>query len=348
MANSRGGYAVRNYIQNAGGERTVSHAILGGTPNHGVWFSMPGLPDGSEFAGAGPLLQALNRPKDAAGDEVTGPVKWLTIRSDHNDKYAQPDGVWLGKKGVPTGIGYDGPALKGATNVVIPGIDHRETAFSLAAFAVAYEFITGRRPAAREIVPESTVILAGRINGLGVNPTDPASGNFADNLPLRGARLEVFAIDPATGQRLRGPAYVQEIGADGRWGPFTSVPGTRYEFAIAAPGYTTTHLYRSPFPRSCSIVNMHPERVTSEAERKADALVIFTRPRGYFDPARDRMEFDGHTPPPGVLPGAGVSSSRITPSGPPRKVTAEFDGEKLVGMTWPMAENQVCVLELTY
>ena len=37
MGNSRGGNAIRNYIQNGGGEQAVSHAILGGTPNHGVW-----------------------------------------------------------------------------------------------------------------------------------------------------------------------------------------------------------------------------------------------------------------------------------------------------------------------
>ena len=37
VANSRGGNAVRDYIANGGGAAKVSHAILGGTPNHGVW-----------------------------------------------------------------------------------------------------------------------------------------------------------------------------------------------------------------------------------------------------------------------------------------------------------------------
>ena len=37
MGNSRGGNAIRNYIANGGGAAKVSHAILGGTPNHGVW-----------------------------------------------------------------------------------------------------------------------------------------------------------------------------------------------------------------------------------------------------------------------------------------------------------------------
>ena len=52
----------------------------------------PALARNSEFAGAGPFLTALNAPKNPAGDEVTGPVKWLTLRSDRNDKYAQLDG----------------------------------------------------------------------------------------------------------------------------------------------------------------------------------------------------------------------------------------------------------------
>ena len=54
-------------------------------------------------------------------------MKWMTIRSDNNDKFAQPDGVWIGAKGTPTNVSFDGPALKGAENVVIAGIDHRET-----------------------------------------------------------------------------------------------------------------------------------------------------------------------------------------------------------------------------
>ena len=79
-----------------------------------------GLRERSEFSGLSPFLQQLNAPKNASGDEVTPGVKWLTIRSDNNDKYAQPDGLWIGAKGTPTNIGFDGPALKGATNVVLP------------------------------------------------------------------------------------------------------------------------------------------------------------------------------------------------------------------------------------
>lgn len=348
MGNSRGGNAIRNYIANGGGEATVSHAILGGSPNHGVWaVPIEGLSSNSEFAGHGPFLTALNRPKNAAGDEVTGPVRWLTIRSDNNDKFGQPDGLWIGKRGVATGVTAATMELKGATNVVIPRIDHRETAYSPAAFAAAHRFITGRDPATTEVVPEPRVTLAGRVTGLGLSSTDPASGNYTNNLPLAGARLDVYAIDPVTGERRGAPAHSQVIGAEGTWGPFTADREARYEFVIAAPGYATTHIYRSPFPRSTDLIVLRGERVP-EADRNAPALVLLNRPRGYFDPARDKMAFDGQSPPPGAVLGAGVAQSRIKPTGLPRAIVAEFNGEKVVGRSWPLGQNHVSVLELTY
>ena len=346
VGNSRGGYAIRNFIRNGGGAPLVSHAVLGGTPNHGVWALRDFSPN-SEFNGTGPFLTALNAPRNGAGDEVDGPVKWMTIRSENNDKFAQPDGLWIGRRAQPTNVTYAGPELKGADNIVIPRIDHRETSFSPAAFAAMHRFITGRVPAVADIAPESRVVLSGKVSGLGLSSTDPASGNFANNLPLPGARLTIHVIDEATGER-RGPAvHEQVVGPDGAWGPFNAGPRARHEFVVAAPGYATTHIYRSPFPRSSALVNLRPERVP-EADRAAPSLAILNRPRGYFDPNRDRMAFDGQNPPPGAVPGAGVASSRIRPAGPPRMVVGEFNGERVVGRTWPLSENRVSVLELTY
>src|SRR5206468_5215099 len=54
---------------------------------------------------------------------------FLTLRSDGLDKFAQPDGRFVGKPGAPTGITAEGPALKGATNIALGALDHRETAF---------------------------------------------------------------------------------------------------------------------------------------------------------------------------------------------------------------------------
>jgi hypothetical protein len=246
-------------------------------------------------------------------------------------------------------VGHDGPELKGARNVVIAGLDHRETSFSPAAFAAAYQFLTGKAPA-MDIVPEAQVELSGVITGLGLNPKDPASGDYPDNLPLADAELAIYETDATTGQRLGAPVYTRKTGPDGRWGPFRPRAGVAHEFEIKAAAYAITHIYRSPFPRSSGIVNLRPERVTAAAEKEAPALAIFTRPRGYFDVRRDTLRFDGQTPPPGLPPaGAGVSSSRLKlGNATDRAITAEFNGEKLAGRVWPAAAGHVTVLELTY
>jgi pimeloyl-ACP methyl ester carboxylesterase len=337
VGNSRGGYAIRNYIQNGGGAATVSHAVLGGTPNHGVW-AIKGFRELNEFSGTGPFLTALNAPKNAAGDEVTGPVRWLTLRSDRNDKFAQPDGLWIGTRGTPTNVTYEGPALKGATNRVLNGADHRETSFSPAAFAATYQFITGVAPAQADIVPQAlpVIVLDGKINS-------------AENLPLPGTRVQVFAVDPATGSRKGDAVHSKTVGADGFWGPFAAAPGTAYEFVVEAPGYAITHIYRSPFPRGTALLHMRPERL-ADADREAKSVVVFTRPRGYFDAQRDAMTLDGQTALPGVPPqGAGVSAARLRLArDEQRPVTGRFNAESLTGQTWPVAGNHVTVLELTY
>ncbi len=345
IGNSRGGNAIRNYIQNGGGGLTVSHAILGGTPNHGIW-AIKGFNEGSEFSGTGSFITGLNAPKNAAGDEVTAPVKWLTLRSDNNDKYAQPDGLWIGARGKPTNITYDAPALKGANNVVLPRVDHRETSFSPAAFDATWRFLTGRAPGTLAIQPEAHPVLSGKVAGLGVDPLDPKSGSFVNNLPLAGAQLQIWATDPATGQRKGEAAYTRTIAADGQWGPFEAQAGVPHEFVISAPGYATIHVYRAAFPRSSKLVNLRAERLV-EADKDAQAIVIFNRPRGYFDITRDAISFDGQTPPPGVPAGAGGSSSKIRyPGVPDRSITGAFNGQVITGRAWPAAQGHLSVLEL--
>lgn len=347
VGHSRGGYAIRSYIDHGGGDARVSHAVLAGTPNHGVWADPRNRP-ANEFNGAGPFLTALNAPKGASGQEVTPGVNWLTLRSDRHDKYAQPDGEWIGSKGRPTNVGHDGPALQGAQNIVLTGADHRETAFSAQAFAAMWRFLTGRDPAGTAIVPESRIRLDGTVCGFGVN-NDPSQGSEPSNLPLSGARVDVYATNPSTGERIGPAAHTKTVGADGRWGPFDARPGTPYEFVITAPGYAITHIYRSPFPRSSPVVQLRPERV-AEADRDARSVVTLVRPRGFFGIPRDDISLDGMSPPGGIPPGVpAVSSARLKLLGPPgRAVAGEFNGERIVGRAWPVAENRVVFLELHY
>ncbi len=343
VGNSRGGYAIRNYVQNFGGAARVERVVLGGTPNHGVRADASSG-TGNEFNGAGPFLTALNAPKGPNGDEVTPGPAWLTLRSDNNDKYAQPDGLWIGAPGKPTNVTFDGPALKGATNLVLPGRDHREVSFHAEAFTRTWEFITGRPPASTEVQPEAAPLLDGQISGLG--PAGP------DNRPLAGALLQIYAVDAATGARQGEALHSKTVGADGRWGPFAARPGTPYEFVVSAAGYAVTHVYRSPFPRGSAIVHLRADKL-QDADRAAQSVLVFTRPRGYFGIPRDRVVFDGISPPPGVPAGgvAGIASSRLRlAAGAGRPVVGEFDSgplhERIVARAWPAAENHLVVLEL--
>ncbi len=74
VGNSRGGNSIRSFIK-AGGAGDVSHAVLCGVPNHGVFLTDDNL--GNEFNGRGPFLRGLNEGES----EVTPGVAFLTLRS---------------------------------------------------------------------------------------------------------------------------------------------------------------------------------------------------------------------------------------------------------------------------
>ena len=63
----------------------------------------------------------------------------------------------------------------------------------------------------------------------------------------------------------------------------------------------------------------------------------------------DRISFDGKAPP-GIPQGvAGVASSKLKlAEAGGRTVVGEFNGERVVGRTWPAANNEISTLELTY
>ena len=344
MGNSRGGNAIRHYIANGGGAAKVSHAILGGTPNHGVWANT-GFRPNNEFNGSGAFLMALNAPQGLNGHEVTPGPQWLTLRSDNNDKFAQPDGLWIGASGTPTNVTFDGPALKGATNLVLPARDHRELSYHPEAFAHAYRFVTGQSPSTRSIdhvTPEARVTLSGLVTGVtAAGPT---------NLALAGAELAVFAVNRDTGARQGAALWQGTPAADGRWGPITTPAGTALELVLQAPGFATTHFYRAPFARSANTVHLRPERL-ADSDKGGGAVVSFTRPRAYFGLPRDTILLDGQ-PAPGIPPGvAGVAQSRLKlTAATQRAVVGEFRSgviaERVVGQTWPAAANHLTVLEL--
>jgi Lipase C-terminal domain/Lipase (class 2) len=334
VGNSRGGNPIRSYIKN-GGVADVSHAILCGVPNHGVYDWDDGL--GNEFNGRGPFLRGLNEGET----EVTPGAAFLTLRSDGMDKYAQGDGRFVGKPGVPTGITAEGPALKGATNLVLGTIDHRETAYHPRAFREIYKFIAGREPDRIAITPEAAVKLSGLVTG--------TPGGIQTNRPVAGASVEIYRVSPDSGERIGGAVHTSQTGADGRWGPAQVDPSWALEMVLTAAGSTTTHFYRSPFPRSSDLVHLRAARALAPAEATG-SVVIMSRTRGYLGLPRDVVLLDGKEPTDvkSGVPTDSISTVRLSAAEAGRPVAAIFNQERIVARAWPASENRIAIAEFTY
>lgn len=281
VGNSRGANTIRNYVKNGGGAKSVSHVVLGGGVNHGA-FNWGKLIDSAEFNGGGRFMSQLND----GSDEVVDGVKFLTMRSDRFDKYAQPDGRFLvNDKNLPTFVTSDAPALKGAKNIVFPGADHRESAMSAKAFAAAFAFISGDEPKNDRIDRQAQPKLDGIVTGL--------TAGLYDNLPVKGAKLKIYRVKSGTGARIGAPVLTTTTGSDGRWGPFVADVKTSYEFELTVEGQPVTHIYRTPFQRGSNVVYLRPAEVV---ERPEDgSVVILSRPSGYFG-IQDTVLFDGERP----------------------------------------------------
>jgi pimeloyl-ACP methyl ester carboxylesterase len=333
--NSRGGNPIRGIVKN-GGAADVSHAVLCGVPNHGVYDWDDGL--GGEFNGRGPFLRGLNEGET----EVTAGTAFLTLRSDGMDKYAQADGRFVGKPGTPTGITSEGPALRGATNLVLGAVDHRETAFHPRAFREIYKFIAGREPERIAISPEPEVKLSGLVTG--------TPGGVQTNRPVAGASVEIFRVSPDTGERIGGAVHASQTAADGRWGPAQVDPSWVLEMVLTAAGSTTTHFYRSPFPRSSDIVHLRAARPLGPADAGAGAVVILSRPRGYFGLPRDVLLLDGKEPADvkSGVPTDSITTARLSAAEAGRPVVAMFNQERIVARAWPASENRISIAELTW
>lgn len=259
VGSSRGGMTIRNYLKNGGGAAHVSHAILCGTPNHGVLAMDVNLD--FEFNGKGNFLKQLNE-----GSELVEGVKFLTLRSDKMDKYAQAN------------VGFDGPELKGAQNEVLPGLDHREVAFDPKAFAAMYKFLNGTDAKVVEPVAASAPKVSGVVTGFG--------GGAATNRPLAGVHLRVFA--QKAGSAERDGAALLDVTTDesGAWGPIAVGADRGYEFVLEKNGRTVTY-FMSGLVRSTGLLNFR----FVPAGGGAGKLMIH-RPQGYLAKGRDVVKLN--------------------------------------------------------
>ena len=271
---------------------------------------------------------------------MTPGTAFLTLRSDGMDKYAQADGRFVGKPGTPTGITSPKARRSKAPPISVLGtVDHRETAYHPRAFREIYKFIAGREPDRIAITPEAAVKLSGLVTG--------TPGGVQTNRPVAGASVEIFRVSPDTGERIGGAVHTSQTSADGRWGPAQVDPSWALEMVLTSADSTTTHFYRSPFPRSSDVVHLRAARPLAPAEA-AGSVVIMSRPRGYFGLPRDVVLLDGKEPTdvkPGV-PTDSISTVRLAEAG--RPVVAIFNQERIVARAWPASENRISIAEFTY
>ena len=337
VAHGRGCQTARDYVKNYGGAQQVARLVLAGCLSHGAYHNPQDRLD-AEFNGAGHFLTGLN-----ADGEVPEGIPVTVLRSDRFDLYAQPDGRFLGLPGEPTGVSYDAPALAGADNIVLAGLDHRETATAPEAFIAIHTAITGQPPARLDFQPEAAPKISGEISGW--------ANGAPTNVALEGATLTVFAVDPETAERRGEPLLRQTVTADGRYGPFEADPAQPYEFVVEAEGYPTTRIYRGSFPRSTTIADL---RLFPAAAAPVAGQVLFgevvnlMRPRGYFGiddnatldalPVASRPEAE---PVPAVW-----TSAVAVPGMQARAVIGGFDGETIAARTTPQDSADVVWIEL--
>ncbi len=332
VGSSRGGLTIRNYLKNAGGAAVTSHAILCGTPNHGVYALPMNL--GNEFNGKGPFIEQLN-----TDSEVVDGVRFLTLRSDRLDKYAQPDGRAAGMPIERTGVEFDGPALEGAENLVLPGLDHREVAFHPQAFAAMYRFLTGKEPTVLAPIAEATPLISGLVTGF--------AGGAATNLPMAGVRLRIFPLRPGSAAREAEPAYDAVTDETGSWGPLRADPKRHYEFLLEAEGRTVS-IFKSPLLRTTALLNLrfYPAPRNLPADRPA---LLVQRPQGYFAKERDPLTINGREAE-GLAPGVPTADfvPVALPEAPPEGLRVELRGEVIYARPSRLSEGHFATAELFY
>ena len=165
------------------------------------------------------------------------------------------------------------------------------------------------------------------------------------NIAVAGADVEIYDVDPKTGERKGSkPVHKKTTGADGFWGPFIGHSDVTYEFVLTMAGLPVTHTYRSPFLRGSDVIDLRPQPF-GKGDEQSGAVVIMTRPRGYFGVGRDKFSLDGKVPP-GINDGVpGVATAKLAFDAGARTVVGMLNTETIAARTWPVKENHTAVVE---
>lgn len=183
--------------------------------------------------------------------------------------------------------------IPGATNTVLPELDHYAVATAPASFAELYSFFRGEPPATLEAVAEPVPYISGRVVSLG------------ENKPTVGASVDIYPVDPETGLRLQPlPAARFIVGEAGTFGPFIGARDTYYEFEVwpADPRAIPVRYFRRPFDRSAGLVYLRtfpgPGSLAAsfltavKFDDRASTVVVFGGD-GAFLAGRDTLTLNG-------------------------------------------------------
>ena len=282
VGNSRGGYSIRNYIKNGGGA-DISHAVLCGVPNHGVYDWDDGL--GGEFNGRGPFLRGLNEGES----EVTPGTAFLTLAQRRQRQVCASRRPLRRQAGHADRRDVGGAGAEGRDQS--RARRDRSSRDRVSSARVSRDLQIHRRPRA----------VAHRHRAGSASQAERACDGHAGRrcrptARSSGATVEIYRVSAETGERAGGPIHSSQTGADGRWGPAQVEPSWYLEIVLTSAGAPTTHFYRSPFPRSSDIVHLRAARPLGPADAGAGAVVLMSRPRGYFGLPRDVVLIDGKEP----------------------------------------------------
>ena len=136
-------------------------------------------------------------------------------------------------------------------NIYLSEHGHTQTVTSAQSFAAQYEFLTGR-------APKSTLILPERPHGVEISGR---ALNFPLNTGIEGAELELWEVNPLTGERVHAAPDTQEtVDTTGNFGPWQVDGRKRYEINVirqAEDGPRFQHFYFEPWIRSDHLVRLN-------------------------------------------------------------------------------------------
>jgi hypothetical protein len=171
-------------------------------------------------AGGGLAYNYLSDPARAAKVDA-----YVHIGSSVQPGPAGPNGsvptlnLWSPDDAVATG-----GDINGATNAQIPGKDHYQIATSKESFAAVYAFFHGTPPPSPDVKPQGPLVC---VNGKVLT--------FGENTPLVNAKVEIYEVSPADGQRVSDtPVETLFSNAKGFWGPVNIKANTTYEYVTTS------------------------------------------------------------------------------------------------------------------